>query len=161
MDAEGLGAASIDLVKIKAVQSRARMLFIDGAYLMKAAGKDMYASAAQISSECKSLAMSLNIPVIITWQLNRNAGDGSGASTATVAFTDRLSTDADVIAAVFATEDQIEAGTRVIKSIKVRDGSDFEFIIECDYSTMSFGEVMPPETSNGVLPALKDVEDLI
>lgn len=161
MDAEGLGAASIDLVKIKAVQSRAKMLFIDGAYLMKAAGKDMYAGAAQISSDCKSLAMSLNIPVVITWQLNRNAGDGSGASTATIAFSDRLSTDADVIAAVFATEDQVESGTRNIRSVKVRDGSDFEFIIECDYSTMSFAEITSPDTTTSSLPGLANVEDLI
>lgn len=165
LDSEMLGAGTLDAIKAKARQEKTRLLIIDGAYLMKATGKDMYASAAAISQELKSISMSLGIPVIITWQLNRQAGDGSGASTATVAFSDRLSTDADVIIAIFGTPDMIANNQRVIRSIKVRDGSPFEFSINCNYDTMDFSEIViedsAPITGGFLTATAQPTEDMI
>lgn len=165
LDSEMLGAGTIDTIKAKAKQEKAKLLIIDGAYLMKATGKDMYASAAAISQELKSMSMGLGIPVIITWQLNRQAGDGSGASTATVAFSDRLSTDADVIAAIFGTPDMVANNRRVVRSLKVRDGSSFEFEINCNYDTMNFGEIemepAQPITGGFIAATASPIEDMI
>lgn len=167
LDSEGMGAGSIDSIVAKVRQEHVKMLFIDGAYLMKATGKDMYASAAQISQQLKSLAMSCGIPVVITWQLNRQAGDGGGnANTATIAFSDRLSTDSDVIIAINGTKDMIENKQRILKSVKVRDGSLFEITINCDYDTMDFSQVVvddgPTIVGDGFLGVnLPPTEDLI
>lgn len=141
-DAEGLGAGTIEAVRAKAKNNSVGLLIVDGAYLMKATGRDMYANAASVCSELKAMASSLGIPVIITWQLNRSAGDGSKAATETIAYSDKLSTDADVIIAIVATNDMVENGQRVVRSVKVRDGKPFEFPINCNYDLMDFSEII-------------------
>ena len=48
-----------------------RLLSVDYAQLLKAAGKDRYQQVTNISLALKGLAMSLNIPVIALSQLSR------------------------------------------------------------------------------------------
>lgn len=70
------------------------ILFIDGAYLIVSRNHE---EQRELSGRTKELAQSARIPVVISTQLNRTAGDDKEAKLEHVAFSDAFGQDSDLL----------------------------------------------------------------
>lgn len=119
------------------------VLFVDGLYLVKNTGRDMYERVSQNANDIKLLAKSRGIPVVCTHQLNRSAGEKNprDVSLTNIAMSDVLVFNADYIIAMVSLEDDRDDKIMHWKWLKTREGYGKPFISNWDFENMDFEEI--------------------
>jgi len=132
-------------------------LFIDAAYLVKASGITNRQQQAdmqeQVVREIKGLLLDRKLPGFVTYQLNRtekNSSQGKKhrADLSSIAGTDAVGKDADIVAAMLYAPSPYQLSHRIIDPMKTRDGAAERFAVSMDFDTMDFSE-FPIETIMG------------
>lgn len=155
--------AAIDLEEPKLVVG-------DGAYLMKAPGKDRSERAANAFNELKVVAQKAKIPLIISSQFNRDAVKGSQGNKAktkgtadksslrldNLALTDVAGWNTDVVYALHQTPEMRQDCRMEATCLKLREGEPKDVLMEWDLAKMRFGEIsetvgdLPEDLGTGV-----------
>lgn len=140
---DDMGAGGVAFVESKVVKHRPDVILIDGAYLLDddLGAKDKYQRAGNIVRSLKTLNKRRQIPIVITWQLNRGAQHGN-ATTANIGLTDVLSADASYIIALEQTADMEELREMIANAIKTRNSGSFSLRLNADFRTMDFTEII-------------------
>jgi replicative DNA helicase len=126
------------------------IVLMDGAYLLTSpAGKDKpknagrFDKAADTFEECKQFNLRIGLPVVTTTQFNRSARRNSlaGAEVENIALSDTIGWAADYIFAQLQTDEMKDAKEMIIKPLKVREGSGWEFMLRWDIDGSDFREI--------------------
>lgn len=119
------------------------IVFLDGIYLVKNRGRDRHEMVSNTADDCKTLARRTGIPFVASMQFNREAGMGQrSAITATnVGITDVLGWNADVMLALWQTDDMKEDNFMGWKPLKLREGEGREFMSKWNFQLMEFDQV--------------------
>lgn len=136
-----MGGSGIAAVESRIIKYKPDIVLIDGAYLMDddLNGRDKYIRAGNIARGLKKLAKRRNVPILITWQLNRK-GAGESVDTENIGLSDDLGQDASIVMALYQTEDMKARKQMLIKVIKSRDSGTFDINAKWDFDTMDFSE---------------------
>lgn len=119
------------------------VLFIDGLYLVKNKGRDMYERVSQNANDVKLLAKSRGLPLVATHQLNRAAGEKNprDVSLANISMSDVLVFNADYIIAMVSLEDDRDDKIMHWKWLKTREGYGKPFVSNWDFDNMDFEQM--------------------
>ena len=119
------------------------VLFIDGLYLVKNKGRDMYERVSQNANDAKLLAKSRGIPLVATHQLNRAAGEKNprDVSLANISMSDVLVFNSDYIIAMVSLEDDRDDKIMHWKWLKTREGFGKPFVSNWNFEEMNFEQL--------------------
>jgi replicative DNA helicase len=126
------------------------VLYIDAAYLinMKGSQAKAWEKIAQIGERLKELAITRNIPIIMTVQFNRDAAKGKAGgfdgSLENIAGSDAIGQLGSIIVAIREAEEPYTDTRRTLAVIKNREGGICEFDINFTFDPPDFSEVMTP-----------------
>lgn len=123
------------------------VLYIDAAYLVSMNGptKATWEKLAAVSERLKQVAITRNIPIIMTVQFNREASKGKRFELDTIAGSDAIGQLASLVVAIKEGEDQYEEIRRILSVLKNREGGVAEFQINNRFSPPDFTEVVSGE----------------
>ena len=128
------------------------LVIVDGAYLLKLPGASarmpLWERMGEIAQILKSMSITCNIPVIGTFQINREGGkkDKHGKDTGIehLQLSDALGQLASLVVGIFKDEDTPDAEVdshRRLKILKGREGERGEFYINYNFNKMDFTEI--------------------
>lgn len=122
---------------------RPDVLYIDAAYLVSMNGpsKAAWEKLAAVSERLKQVAVTRNIPIIMTVQFNRDAAKGKRYELDTIAGSDAIGQLGSVIVSIREGDDQYEGTRRILNIIKNREGGVGEFEIHNRFDPPDFSEV--------------------
>lgn len=123
---------------------RPDVLFIDAAYLVSMNGpsKSTWEKLAAVSERLKQVAVTRNIPIIMTVQFNRDAAKGKRYELDTIAGSDAIGQLGSVIVSIREGDEQYEGSRRILNVIKNREGGVGEFEIHNRFDPPDFSEVV-------------------
>jgi hypothetical protein len=101
----------------------------------------MWERLSTVAEQLKTLAITRNIPIIITVQFNREASKTKNFDVATLAGSDALGQLGSIIVAINNAEEPYEETRRSLTMIKNREGAVCEFDIEYSFDPPNFSEV--------------------
>lgn len=138
---------------------RPSIVFVDGAYLLKLpsanARMPLWEKIGEIAQRLKSIAATSRIPVIATFQINREGGkkDRAGQDTGVehLQLSDAIGQLASLIVAIFDDDsgDSLDSDRqRRMKIIKGREGERGQWFIHWNWNTCAFNEVVDPSVRN-------------
>jgi len=137
---------------------------VDGAYLLSHPNPRMgkYEKVAENARALKQmLAMEFNIPVVASWQFNRNAEKkmekDKQVGLEDIGYTDEIGQLSSVVLGLMQEESIETIMTREVRILKGRDGEVGKFNTKWDFSNMDFGEL--PKTPTGSEPKQEIVVD--
>jgi replicative DNA helicase len=116
------------------------ILFIDGAYLLKpkkTRSDTGWEAVAEVVNEIKELAMSFNIPVVISYQFNRQT-NSKKIALSNIAYGDSVG---QIAGGVVGLKEDTESLQREVVILANRDGEIGSFLINWDFKNMDFSEV--------------------
>lgn len=113
------------------------VVFIDGAYLL--ADRD-HLEQARLSNRMKQMAQEVNLPIVISTQLNRDSGEGKEAKLTGVAFSDAYVQDADFVIALRQTPEEKQMNLLRLDFPGQRESASDSMHIRCIHYT-DFSEV--------------------
>jgi replicative DNA helicase len=125
-------------------QFEPEIVILDGAYLLRVEGATRTERAANAFDELKRQANSTKIPHLVTMQFNRQVKSDKASSmdSGSIALTDVAGWNADLIYAIFQTEDMQKDKRAGLKPLKVREGAGKDdLIINWDFESMNFSEI--------------------
>ena len=131
---DGALTATMDDIELLAMQLSPDVIFIDGAYLIR--NKNYQAQRwdrlTYIAEGIKqNLAEDMNLPVVISYQFNRQAENkpkNREVSLADIAYTDAIGQLSSVVLGILEDENVETLKRRKIKILKGRDGQTGEFL---------------------------------
>jgi replicative DNA helicase len=134
-------------------QLRPRVLFLDGGYLVGSEDRHLKFNQRidQVSRALKrEVASGLHIPVVVTWQVNRegSAGKlkkGQRVSMEHIAGSDAIVQDADLLCALTEDESPETILCRTVEVVKGRQGQRGQWKIHWDWERMEFGDYVEPK----------------
>ncbi len=144
---DGKFALTLEDMRSRISSRKPDIVFIDGAYLLKSRfaryDAKSWEAAQAMANALKQTALMFNIPVVCTFQLNREATKSKEVGLEHIHLTDALGANCSWAVAVL---DVYETGSLVpnVKRIKVlaaRDGEPVEFKIRYDWDQMNFDEL--------------------
>jgi replicative DNA helicase len=120
------------------------VLYIDAAYLinMKGSASSVWEKMAQVGEKLKELAISRNIPIILTVQFNRESTKNKNSpnfSLETIAGSDAIGQLGSVIVAI---KDSMYENRRALEILKNREGGVAEFEINFKFDPPDFSEIL-------------------
>lgn len=129
------------------------ILIVDGAYLLKLPGVSarmpLWEKMGEVAQVLKNISLTCNIPVVGTFQINREGGkkDKHGKDTGVehLQLSDALGQLASLVVGIFKDEDTDDAEVdshRRLKILKGREGERGEFHIHYNFATMDFSEMV-------------------
>jgi len=142
---DGKFSTSIKEVEYIVKQYRPDIVYIDGAYLLRANRRfnAKWELVTYTAEQLKYLAMDLQIPIVASYQFNRNisrkADEISDKGFENIGLSDAISQLASVGIALLKPSDSDT--TRTIEIIGSRDGGAGKFTINWDWERMDFSEV--------------------
>lgn len=144
--ADGSMSASVQDVAMLAQQLKPDVVFVDGAYLMKCEGffRTKYQRVGAVAEGLKMMANDLNIPVIASWQFNRDAGKkkkGEQITLDDIAYADEIGQISSIILGLFQDETPETLMYRVIDILKGRTGEQGRFKTNWNFDTMDFSQL--------------------
>lgn len=149
-------AATVGDLETFVRQLRPAALYVDGAYLLAHPDRRLQGHE-KVRANCdllKRLAMEADIPVVCSWQFNREAtkkkGKGhSGTPTlADIAGSDAIGTHSAIVLALLEEDgDPAALRSRTIEIMKGRQGESGRFEVRWDWNSMDFAEVKEGEGS--------------
>ncbi len=119
------------------------ILFVDGAYMLKHPNKNLRRSdrVSEVCDSLKTLASTMPIPVVATWQLNREATklkDTETLGTEHIAESDNISRLSSVMMALLNDKTPDSIHTREVFLVKGRGGEMGSWKINWDFFGMDF-----------------------
>lgn len=146
------GAFDFKMPTLEAAIDEAKpdLVFVDGAYLLVTEGRDRFDRAASAFNELKRIAKRCHIPIIASSQFNRQADTKKEATItdANLALTDVGAWNADMILALYRTEDMKREKRMRVRALKLREASlDKDIDVYWDFDEMRFDEI--PEEGGG------------
>jgi replicative DNA helicase len=125
----------VESVYAKAQSFGAQIVFVDGAYLLRInkylAKTERYALVAE---ELKGYSLGLNVPVITSWQLNREADKKKEISASNIYYSDDIAQLSSVVIALSPNTDLDKDFRRKVQVLKSRDGRLGENLINWSIS---------------------------
>lgn len=113
---------------------RPDIVVVDGVHLMKAnpfsRGKAFWESVTEVSRGLKELALNEELPIMCVHQANRGAA-GVKVKSETIAYSDAIGQDADLVLGLNPAEDQL-----LIETVKNRWGPNAAFFFKITYEEM-------------------------
>lgn len=139
---------------------RPDILIVDGAYLLKLPYSDsrmpVWQRIGEIAERLKSLAMTNDIPVWTTFQINREGGKrtkaGHDPGVEHLMLADAIGQLASLVVGMFSDEggDNPDAEVqRRLRSLKGREGENFQLSMNWQWDVMDFEEIVDPLDSIG------------
>lgn len=127
------------------------VLYIDAAYLVSMNGpsKSTWEKLAAVSERLKQLAITRNLPIILTVQFNREAAKGKRYELDTIAGSDAIGQLGSVIVSIVEGESPYENTRRTLCVMKNREGGVADFEIHNRFDPPRFDEVSVSERSGG------------
>lgn len=112
------------------------LVIIDGAYLLKEyTAKSSWEKSMYVVRELKDLCRRKDVPIIITWQTNRESEKSASGTVAGLAYSDSIGHESDYVIGI--SEKQKNLIYR-IQSLKVRKGNYILFDLEFDINRCVF-----------------------
>jgi replicative DNA helicase len=156
---DGNLAASAEDIFMLADMLECKLVFIDGAYLLRHRNLrlDRYTRAAENVELIKRFNTDLGMSTFCSWQFNRTAsqkqkkGHGEHGELEDIGYTDAIGQISSIALGLFQ-EDSVETMKyRRVRVLKGRNGEVGQFSIAWDFTAMSFVQVdPPPETGKPV-----------
>lgn len=124
-------------------EARPDLVVLDGAYLLRTDGKTRTEKAANAMDEIKRIAVTYNVPMVVTMQFNREVKTNSkdSASLDKIALTDVGGWNASMVIALTQTEEMKKAKRMIMQQLKVREGEGGSTEVRWDIDTMDFTEI--------------------
>lgn len=133
--------ARIEDVYTHAQYSGAKVIFVDGAYLLKT---QKYMPKIEkyglIAEELKSYALGLNVPLFASWQLNRSAETTKEITAANIAYADEIGQLSSIVLSIEYNNELDKNIRRRLNVLKGRDGSLSNIIINWKFDPIDFTE---------------------
>ena len=147
---DGALSATMDDIEMLSVQLQPDVVFIDGAYLVRLAGKEAqrWERLTVIAEGIKQrIAEDMDLPVVISYQFNRQASKkGGGATLDNIAYTDAIGQLSSIALSIEEDENTETFNSRKITIMKGRDGQTGSFKINWNFDDgpnfMDFSEVV-------------------
>lgn len=143
---DGELAATVSNIQTLCAQFQPGAVFVDGAYLLTAQGyyKSKYEKYGEVCRGLKQhIAKGFDVPVIASWQLNREAKKvkkDSAVGLEHIAGSDEIGQLSSIVLGL-TEEDTIQnAKVRKIEILKGRNGEKGQFFINWDFRHMNFSE---------------------
>jgi len=149
---DGNLAASVEDLFALADMLECRVMFIDGAYLLRHRNVklDRFTRAAENVELIKRNCTDLEIMAFCSWQFNREAskkqkkGKGEQGDLEDIGYTDAIGQISSIALSLYQ-EDSVETmKQRKIQVMKGRNGEVGQFSIAWDFTQMSFAQTDPP-----------------
>lgn len=150
---DGNLAATVQEVQLLARQLRPSIVYVDGAYLLRHPDPKLgfYTRVGVVCEELKRMASSLGIPVVCSWQFNREADKKQKSTTKgsvgleDIAFADSIGQLSSVVFGMFELDSVETQIRRKITILKGRGGEQGEFEINWDFNKMDFSQIPVPK----------------
>lgn len=126
---------------------RPTIVFIDAAYLLKPStnyrGVAKWEIMGDIVEDIKEMAMSLNLPVVVSFQFNRSVrGRSTGGDLNDIQLSDSIGQILSVALGLYRNPDEGSTEPkRYLEFLKARDADISSFYINWDWSNMNFSEI--------------------
>lgn len=147
---EGFFNATTAEIEHIVIMEKPKILFIDGAYLVKASGANLkmagWERVAETIKELKLIAGKHNIPIVCTYQFNKEGE---------IHLSDAIAQIATAVIGVYEPNNQ--PGTRVLRVIDNRNGGRGDVLIAFDFNTVDFHELECSEESGQLMFIEEDV----
>lgn len=163
---DGALTATVNDVLLMARQLNPGVIFIDGAYLLRGATKILsrWERLTENAERMKSdLAEALDIPVVVSYQFNREVKKGMKAENVgldNIAYTDALGQLSSVVLGMLQEESVETLIRRRIEVLKGRSGEQGHFNINWRFDEgpdyMNFTEILPPKEDTNQPPPYLD-----
>jgi len=132
---------TIDDIFVLIDEHEPNLVFIDGGYLIKINSKykAKWEVASEIAQELKLMALNFNIPLVVSFQFNREAPkEKKSGGLEHIHLTDALSQLCSVAMSIYGEEG---ANVKTVETIANREGVNCIFQIHWDWERMDFSEV--------------------
>lgn len=139
---EGTLKATLAEIAFKILTERPDVVFIDGAYLIRIPGGQkmpVWERATEIVSQLKIMAGRYNVPIVATYQFNREATKRAIAGAENIHHSDAIGQIATVVLGLFDVADI--QGQKRLEVIANRNGPCGHAIINWDWNNANFSEI--------------------
>lgn len=139
---EGSFALSLSSLRRYIQRYSPEAVFIDGGYLIKIAGagnKKLWEVARELADGLKTIAMSEKVPIIASFQLNREASGRKQIGLEHIHLTDALAANCTWAIAIVDVPD--DTTRKIVRTLGTREGIPVDFIIHYDWERMNFKEL--------------------
>lgn len=137
------------------------IIFIDGMYLMKtssaARNAGRYEKIAHVVDDLKEMTIRRDRPILATTQFGRQAGKGGASgSLENIGYSDTIGTHSSIVCGIgkLSAADSIKYGrdahsTRVVNTLKGREGEETRLLVDYTFSPISFrqAQYLEPEVT--------------
>lgn len=137
---------SIDSLEAAVEESDPDMLAVDGAYLIKNAGKDRHERVSNTFDDLKRMSKRHKMATLANSQFNRSvkSGNEKTVSAENIGITDVAGWNADAAYGLNQSEDMQRNKIMQMIAMKVREGKPQDFNISWDMDRMDFSEIGQP-----------------
>ena len=144
--------AGMDGLESVIAEIRPDAVYIDGVYMMKSGRSRKQAqkneAVTDVLDDLKQMALRRDCPIIITSQFNRE-GRGNKGSLENVGYSDAFSTHCSLVFALQRPDRGAnDRATRVIRTIKGREGESGTFAVHYKFNPVNFGQTDLRSTVN-------------
>ncbi len=140
LDANSAGSAGE--IEALCMRFKPAAVFVDAAYMLSVEGRySKWERVGEACKELKKLAVRQNIPVVASWQLNRESTKAGLVGLQHIAGSDEISQISSVVLGLFEDESNISnAMRRKVNVLKGRHGEQGSFFTHWCFQTMNFSE---------------------
>jgi replicative DNA helicase len=136
----------IDSIQTAIEQTKPDIVFVDGMYLVKTKKKtkDRNTRVSEVADELKRIARRLGLPVVTSTQFNREvtANNPDDVSAEKIAMADNILWVADMVFALYQTDDMKQDREMGIRTLKMREGEHApDVLCRWDFDRMNFSEI--------------------
>lgn len=154
---EGLAATTVEELVLIVQQLKPDCVYIDGAYLMRTntRANDRFARVAESINSIKwKIATELNVPVVCSYQFNREHSrqtkkadfDSSKVGLENIGYADEIGQLSSIVLGVIEDETIEQLKQKKISVLKGRYGEQGDFSINWDFTTSNFSEVLTDDS---------------
>ncbi len=143
---DGDMAATVDDLIMLARQYKPDVVFVDGGYLMGHRNESLslwQKVKENVESLHKQIAKAMDIPVVISYQFNRQAAqlrNGQGAGLEHIGLSDAVGQVSSLVLGLFEDENVETLARRRVDILKGREGATGDFYINWNFNKMDFSE---------------------
>lgn len=145
---DGRMASMVTEIEMIARSVSADVIYIDGAYLLRHADTRLnrYQRVAENTDALKEMAMRLDIPIIASWQFNREAAkkfnkkNSEAPDLEDIGYSDAIPQHSSIVLGLLQQENLATIQTRTINILKGRGGEQGQFHVAWNFLISFFGE---------------------
>ncbi len=142
-------AATVPDIEMYCQAIDANVIYIDGAYLLRHANASLnrYQRVAENMDMLKDMAMRLNVPVICSWQFNRDAAKKfkkkaeASPDLEDIGYSDAIAQHSSIVLGLLQDEHLGTINQRQVHILKGRGGEQGTFHVAWDFVHSNFGEL--------------------